>query len=133
MTGTIRIGTSGWVYGHWREVFYPRGLPQSRWFGHYARLVFFGSAIPYNIIAGVIAGFVATYFTYKFLPRPELTEPLAQGRHHLGSNRAIDQDGLDRVAHARALGFAVFGQGQGHGQQFGNETEVLFLDLRGSL
>ncbi|RMG06894.1 MAG: ATP-binding cassette domain-containing protein [Planctomycetota bacterium] len=48
----------------------------ARWFWHYARLVFAGSAIPYNLIAGSIAGFVATYFTYKFIPRPELTEPL---------------------------------------------------------
>ncbi|MFW6076319.1 MAG: DUF72 domain-containing protein [Hyphomicrobiales bacterium] len=37
MTGRIRIGTSGWVYGHWRNVFYPQGLPQSRWFAFYAR------------------------------------------------------------------------------------------------
>lgn len=36
MTGTIRIGTSGWVYGHWRDAFYPKGLPQSRWFEFYA-------------------------------------------------------------------------------------------------
>lgn len=36
MTGKIRIGTSGWVYGHWRDVFYPKALPQSRWFAHYA-------------------------------------------------------------------------------------------------
>jgi N-acetylglucosamine-6-phosphate deacetylase len=36
VTGSIRIGTSGWVYGHWRDVFYPRRLPQSRWFTHYA-------------------------------------------------------------------------------------------------
>jgi uncharacterized protein YecE (DUF72 family) len=35
--GKIRIGTSGWVYGHWRKVFYPEGLPQSRWFEFYAR------------------------------------------------------------------------------------------------
>ena len=34
---TVRIGTSGWVYEHWRGVFYPEGLPQSGWFGHYAR------------------------------------------------------------------------------------------------
>ncbi len=32
----IRIGTSGWVYNHWREVFYPKGLPQRAWFAHYA-------------------------------------------------------------------------------------------------
>ncbi len=47
-----------------------------RWLGHYARITFAGSALPYTVIAGVIAGFVATYFTYKFLPRPELTEAL---------------------------------------------------------
>jgi uncharacterized protein YecE (DUF72 family) len=34
---TIHIGTSGWVYGHWRGVFYPAGLLQGHWFGHYAR------------------------------------------------------------------------------------------------
>ncbi len=30
------VGTSGWVYPHWREVFYPKGLPQARWFEFYA-------------------------------------------------------------------------------------------------
>jgi uncharacterized protein YecE (DUF72 family) len=32
----IHIGCSGWVYRDWRERFYPRGLPQSRWLEHYA-------------------------------------------------------------------------------------------------
>ncbi len=32
-----RVGTSGWVYPHWRDVFYPIGLPQREWFAHYAR------------------------------------------------------------------------------------------------
>ncbi len=36
MAERARIGTSGWVYPHWRGVFYPAGLPQSRWFAHYA-------------------------------------------------------------------------------------------------
>lgn len=30
------IGTSGWVYPHWREVFYPKGLKQADWLPHYA-------------------------------------------------------------------------------------------------
>ena len=33
----IRIGTSGWYYDHWKEVFYPAGLPKSKWFEHYAQ------------------------------------------------------------------------------------------------
>jgi uncharacterized protein YecE (DUF72 family) len=32
----IRIGCSGWNYRHWRELFYPKGLPQRRWFEYYA-------------------------------------------------------------------------------------------------
>ena len=36
MEGRVRIGTSGWVYAHWRGVFYPSGLAQSRWFAHYS-------------------------------------------------------------------------------------------------
>ena len=36
MAGEVRIGTSGWVYPHWRERFYPKGLPQSRWLEFYA-------------------------------------------------------------------------------------------------
>ena len=32
-----RIGCSGWNYDDWRDVFYPPGLPESRWLGHYAQ------------------------------------------------------------------------------------------------
>ena len=32
----IRIGTSGWVYGSWRERFYPKGVAQRRWLPYYA-------------------------------------------------------------------------------------------------
>lgn len=32
----VRIGCSGWVYQHWRGLFYPEGLPVKRWFAHYA-------------------------------------------------------------------------------------------------
>jgi uncharacterized protein YecE (DUF72 family) len=30
------VGTSGWVYAHWRGRFYPKDLPQSRWLEWYA-------------------------------------------------------------------------------------------------
>src|SRR3954451_11899211 len=32
----IHVGCSGWVYKHWRGVFYPDGLPQRLWFQRYA-------------------------------------------------------------------------------------------------
>lgn len=36
MAGHIHVGTSGWVYPHWRKPFY-EGVPQSHWLSHYAR------------------------------------------------------------------------------------------------
>jgi uncharacterized protein YecE (DUF72 family) len=36
MTGTVRIGCSGWIYAHWRGLFYPEKMPQKQWFAHYA-------------------------------------------------------------------------------------------------
>jgi uncharacterized protein YecE (DUF72 family) len=33
---TVLIGCSGWAYTHWRERFYPKGLPQRQWLAHYA-------------------------------------------------------------------------------------------------
>jgi uncharacterized protein YecE (DUF72 family) len=32
----VHIGCSGWVYPHWRERFYPEGVPQRAWLGYYA-------------------------------------------------------------------------------------------------
>ena len=34
----FRVGTSGWNYDHWREVFYPSTLPPAKWFGYYRQL-----------------------------------------------------------------------------------------------
>lgn len=33
---SVRVGTSGWIYKHWRGAFYPPGLPQRRWLEFYA-------------------------------------------------------------------------------------------------
>jgi uncharacterized protein YecE (DUF72 family) len=35
--GTLRIGTSGYHYDHWKGVFYPEDLPKDQWFSHYIR------------------------------------------------------------------------------------------------
>jgi len=32
----IHVGCSGWNYKHWRDLFYPKGLPARRWFEFYA-------------------------------------------------------------------------------------------------
>lgn len=33
-----RVGCSGWSYNHWKDIFYPHGLRQANWFGHYASI-----------------------------------------------------------------------------------------------
>ncbi len=35
--GRIRIGTSGWIYKHWRGLFYPERLPVGGWLAFYSR------------------------------------------------------------------------------------------------
>ncbi|OYP29951.1 ATP-binding cassette domain-containing protein [Rhodopirellula sp. MGV] len=55
-------------------------VPRHRWAArftmHYARLVAGPSAWLYLIIAGLIVGFTATYFTFRFLPFRVYTQPL---------------------------------------------------------
>lgn len=55
----------------WKSV--PWGI---RFFLHYLRLVAGPSAWIYVGIAGAIAGFVSTYFTFRYLPYRSYTEPL---------------------------------------------------------
>ena len=33
----VKVGTSGWVYPHWRERFYPPSLPTKQWLTFYAQ------------------------------------------------------------------------------------------------
>ncbi len=33
---SIYIGTSGWMYDHWKGLFYPENIPKSRWFNFYS-------------------------------------------------------------------------------------------------
>ncbi len=32
----VLVGTSGWQYRHWRDAFYPAGVPQRQWLEYYA-------------------------------------------------------------------------------------------------
>jgi len=34
--GKLRVGTSGYQYNHWRDVFYPGNRPTKEWFAYYA-------------------------------------------------------------------------------------------------
>jgi uncharacterized protein YecE (DUF72 family) len=34
---SIRIGTSGWNYPHWKALFYPEDCPKTRWLEYYAQ------------------------------------------------------------------------------------------------
>ena len=36
MDRQIRVGTSGWTYPHWRNIFYPLACQKSRWLEYYA-------------------------------------------------------------------------------------------------
>lgn len=36
MAGRVRVGTSGWIYKHWKKVVYPADLPPRKWLAHYA-------------------------------------------------------------------------------------------------
>jgi uncharacterized protein YecE (DUF72 family) len=38
VAGQVRVGTSGWIYKHWRGFVYPPDLPMKDWFAFYARL-----------------------------------------------------------------------------------------------
>jgi uncharacterized protein YecE (DUF72 family) len=35
-SATLRVGTSGFHYRHWRGIFYPKKLSSDEWFSHYA-------------------------------------------------------------------------------------------------
>jgi ABC-type lipoprotein export system ATPase subunit/ABC-type transporter Mla maintaining outer membrane lipid asymmetry permease subunit MlaE len=72
-TDVASEGLRGWIYliPFWRNPLW--GL---RFFQHYSRLIFGPTACLYLLTAGLIAGFVSTYFTFQFLPYSAYSEPL---------------------------------------------------------
>ncbi len=55
MAGKVWIGTSGWNYPHWKNVFYPENLPSREWLSFYTREF---SAVEVN-------------YSFYRLPKPE--------------------------------------------------------------
>jgi ABC-type transporter Mla maintaining outer membrane lipid asymmetry ATPase subunit MlaF/ABC-type transporter Mla maintaining outer membrane lipid asymmetry permease subunit MlaE len=69
------VGAAGLALGRlvprWPRVRY--GL---RYLGHYLRIAASPGAFVYVGVAGLLVGFVATYFTFEKMPRRDFTEPL---------------------------------------------------------
>jgi uncharacterized protein YecE (DUF72 family) len=89
----VFIGTSGWQYRHWKEAFYPAGVPQKRWlefyaerfqivelnnsFYHLPKAEFFSSWAQRTPADFIIAAKVSRYLTHiKRLKEP--SEPVAR-------------------------------------------------------
>lgn len=76
MTITSRVAEEALALP-WRLLpLWPRPRWGLRYLRHYLGLVCGPSAWVYIAISGLIIGFVATYFTFRFLPFAEYTEPL---------------------------------------------------------
>lgn len=74
----IAIGTSGWVYNHWRGVFYPEALDSDAWLPYYAERfatveinnTFYGMPEPASVAAWrdrVPAGFVFAVKMHRYV------------------------------------------------------------------
>ena len=55
---------------------WPRARYGLRYLGHYLRIAASPDAFVYVGVAGLLVGFVATYFTFEKMPRRDFTEPL---------------------------------------------------------
>lgn len=102
MPGRLFIGTSGYVYPHWRGRFYPRDVPVGRWLAHYgehfstvelnspfyrlptaATFAAWGRAAPRRFVFAVKASRYLTHMKKLKDPGPPL-------RRLLGRARALD-------------------------------------------
>jgi hypothetical protein len=74
--GRLRIGTSGYHYDHWQEVFYPRHLPQKRWFAYYAchfDTVEINNTLPTGWTSLLTSTMMRTAMPYRTLPTSGVT------------------------------------------------------------
>lgn len=97
-----------------------------RYLWHYCRMVFGPTALIYLLLAGVISGFVTTFFTFKFLPYSTYTEPLLIEDLLIGLGFAMYRifvPVLSCVLIAARCGAAV--TSDIGGRQFGNQIDAM--------
>ncbi|MGA7989598.1 MAG: DUF72 domain-containing protein [Candidatus Dormiibacterota bacterium] len=120
------IGTSGWQYADWRDVLYPKGLPQRRWLERYAEVfdtveinnTFYGLPAPATAAKWsetvpsdfIFALKMSRYVTHR-ANLQDVTAPIRQFMDRLSSlgahtgpilvqlppSRTIDERGLDAI------------------------------------
>jgi uncharacterized protein YecE (DUF72 family) len=104
---TVRVGTSGWAYGHWHGELYPHGGPPHERLGHYVRE--FGTVelnasfyrwprpatfaswrrrLPEGFVMSVKAPRGLTHARRLYRPEPWV-ERIAEGWHELGARRGV--------------------------------------------
>lgn len=97
-----------------------------RYFWYYCRMIFGPTALIYLTLAGVISGFVTTFFTFKFLPYSTYTEPLLIEDLLIGLGFAMYRifvPVLGCVLIAARCGAAV--TSDVGGRQFGNQIDAM--------
>ena len=98
----ILIGTSGWVYGAWRDVFYPSALPDAQRLGYYANR-FQTTEVNYSFYHVPSA---ETYRRWLKLVPPDFIFALKANRliTHVARLRDVDSLWSDLTRGAAALG-----------------------------
>jgi uncharacterized protein YecE (DUF72 family) len=104
----VRIGCSGWVYKDWREVLYPKDLPQRRWLERYAESfdtvevnnTFYRLASPKAVeswVDGTPRGFLFACKASRFLTHVRRLNEIEQGVRRF-------YEPLQRLRGARKMG-----------------------------
>jgi uncharacterized protein YecE (DUF72 family) len=86
------VGCSGWFYWHWRNDFYPTGLPTGRWFEHYARTF---RTVELNApfyswpTVGTVRGWVRQVGRRKFVYAVKVNELITHQKRFVGTRTLV--------------------------------------------
>jgi len=97
----VRVGTSGYSYNHWKEIFYPAGTPQSRWLEFFAQ-EFHTVEINNSFYRLPERG---TFENWRSRTPPGFVFSVKASRYITHVKRLKDRESLERfLHHARGLG-----------------------------